>query len=367
MELKTTPLNARHHDLKARMAPFAGYEMPISYDAYTGGMMKEHLAVRESAGMFDVSHMGEFWVRGPQATAFLNHLCTRPFDTTPPQKAQYCMILNEDGFILDDIIVYKWSPEAYWVVVNAANIQKDYNHFIKEAAAFKVTVEDVSPQTALIAIQGPRAVEIISSLVSGSKDLKYYHFFSPQKDWIVARTGYTGEDGFEIFLPNSAAVELWQELEKRDVTPIGLGARDTLRLEVGFPLYGHELSETLRPLETFAAFAMDPTSDFLGAPKARLSPRFKPVALRTDGPKPIRADDKIFVGDKAVGVVTSGSMSPLKRCGMALGLVEISKLPPSNSEGPTFMLESGGKRRESFSQDLPFVTTARVKGRKPKG
>ena len=364
MELLRTPLYERHIALHARMAPFAGYDMPISYDSPAGGMLKEHLAVRQEVGMFDVSHMGEFWIRGSEATAFLSYLCTRSFEKLADGRAQYCLLLNEQGTIIDDIIVYRFNAETYWMVVNASNIDKDFNHVKKTASGFKVEVENVSASTALIALQGPKAVEIISKFLPEAPQLKYYHFGVSKKQWIYGRTGYTGEDGFEIFLPPSDALELWVSFEKMGILPIGLGARDTLRLEVGFPLYGHELSDQLLPLETFSAFAVDLTKNFLGAEKARAKPRHKPVALVGSNPKPMRADESVYWGDKKVGIVTSGSTSPIKKLGIALALIDATACETVKN-GDIFMLESAGKQREAVVTTLPFVATSRVKGSKP--
>ena len=359
--LRKTPLHAEHIALQARMAPFAGFDMPISYDQVTGGMAKEHLAVRQSAGMFDVSHMGEFWITGPQATEFLNHVCTRPFSHTANNKAQYCLLLNDSGTIVDDIIVYKFDPQLYWMVVNAANVSKDWAHLQSHKGSFDVRLTDVSDQTALIAVQGPRAVEIVDSIIPRAKDLKYYAFFQPQPNWIVARTGYTGEDGFEIFLPSNLAVDLWRHLKAAGVTPIGLGARDTLRLEVGFPLYGHELDDTLKPQETFAGFAVDKNHSFIGASAARQTPRYIPVSIETDNAKPIRAGDKLLLNGQEIGWVTSGSMSPVKKLGIGLGLVRAQVI--ADQKPTIFVLESAGKQREARAQSLPFVPTARVKAK----
>jgi aminomethyltransferase len=362
--LKKTPLHSRHIELNARMAPFAGWDMPISYDSATGGMLKEHLAVRQDVGIFDVSHMGEFWIRGPEATAYLTKICTRPFENLPNGKAQYCLLLKEDGTIVDDIIVYRLNAETYWMVVNASNIEKDFNHIKKYAPSFNVQLEDVSEKTALIAIQGPRAVAMMADIFPEATELKYYHFSQPKTGWIVGRTGYTGEDGFEVFLPVSQAVEFWMRLEGKGATPIGLGARDTLRLEVGFPLYGHELTEELRPMETFSAFATNLNSSFIGVEKARLAPRYRPVAVSSPSPKPMRQGEILFYKGKKVGILTSGSTSPVKRVGIGLALIDLSQIDASFENALTFMLESGGKQREAVLTTTPFVTTPRVQGGK---
>jgi aminomethyltransferase len=362
MSLKTTPLHKKHIELKAKMAAFAGYDMPLSYDAKTGGTRKEHIGTRQQLGIFDVSHMGEFWVRGERATEFLSYVCTRPFFKATPGKAQYCLLLNEEGTIIDDIIVYKVDDQNYWMVVNAANVEKDFKHIKLYAEKYGVSVEDVSEETALIAIQGPKAIEVMAQIVPGCEKLKYYRFMQTKDEWIVARTGYTGEDGVEVFLPANQAEALWDKLISYDAIPVGLAARDTLRLEVGFPLYGHELSDELRPNETFASFAVSQKSEFLGASEARKEARYLPIAVSNPLPKPMRAGESLYLGDKKVGVLTSGSISPLKKQGVGLALLELKELPDGLEKGMIFMLESAGKRREAVLTDLPFVETARVKG-----
>jgi aminomethyltransferase len=254
------------------------------------------------------------------------------------------------------------NAETYWVVVNAANINKDFNHLKAQTGNFKVTLEDVSPETGLLALQGPRAVEVARKLFPEALDLKYYRFLKNDAGWIIARTGYTGEDGFEIFLPSKDAARLWESFEREDVWPIGLGARDTLRLEVGFSLYGHELSDELFPLETFSAFAVDRDHRFLGAEKALQKPRYLPIALVGSTPKPMRADETILWEGVRVGKLTSGSTAPLLRQGIGLGLVDAAKVPNPLPKDAVFLLESGGKSREAVLTKTPFVSTARVKG-----
>jgi aminomethyltransferase len=340
--------------------------MPISYDSFSGGMMKEHQLVRQHAGIFDVSHMGEFLISGSGAAAFLNYALTRPVDSLAEGRAQYALLLNSQGMILDDVIVYKLAADRFWLVVNASNRLKDWNHLQTFASKFQVTLTDVSDDTALIAVQGPEAVGVVNRLYSGSEGLKYYGFMGVPEKAIVARTGYTGEDGFEVFLPAKDAMSLWQRLLNEGVKPIGLGARDTLRLEVGFPLYGHELTEELRPQETWAQFAVAKEPQCLGAQALTLPARYRPVAVSTDNPKPIREGDSLWVDDLQVGWITSGSTSPMIRKGMALGLLRLDALQKLSEKPEVFMLESAGKRRQSFVQSLPFVATPRVKAAKAK-
>ena len=364
VDLKKTPLHFDHLAKSARMAEFAGYDMPISYDQITGGMKAEHLLVRENAGMFDVSHMGEFWIEGSDATKFLNHACTRSFDKLSEGKAQYCLLLSESGAILDDIIVYKFNSEKYWMVVNASNLQKDFNHLKKLSTGYKnLALRDVSETTALIALQGPQAENLMNSLGFQVRELKYYHFITTDKNWIIGRTGYTGEDGFEIFLPPSEAPDLWRALEQKSVLPIGLGARDSLRLEVGFPLYGHELGEDLLAHETLSAFAIGADHNCLGSRSFEKPPRYIPGGFTGVTPKPLRAGEKVFLNDIEVGWLSSGSYSPQRKQGIGLGFLKLEKLPKKPLEELIFMLESGPKRREVKWELPPFVETRRAKKR----
>lgn len=359
MSLKTTALHSEHLRLDGRMVEFAGFEMPISFDRYSGGMRAEHLEVRQNSGIFDVSHMGEFWIRGDRATDFLSRATTRNFEKVKPGRAVYSLLLRPDGGILDDIIVYYFEPGLYWAVVNASNIDKDFKHLNALASEYSVEVENVSDDWALIALQGPKASEQIKSLSSKASELKYYSFLHAENENIIARTGYTGEDGFEIFCHTDKASSIWKNFLDQGVKPIGLGARDTLRMEVGFPLYGQELREDLRPQETFSAFAVRNSGEFIG--KTEKAPRFKPTAFLAPNPKPMRAHEKLFYKGEEVGELTSGSSSPSLKRGMGLGLLEVSKLETKIEDGMSFELESSGRRREVFSTSLPFVETARAK------
>lgn len=340
------------------MLPFAGYEMPISYDSYSGGMIQEHLKVRQSVGIFDVSHMGEFLIEGPDAISFLTYMTTRDFSTSKDGKAYYCLLLQEAGGIVDDILVYRFNSESFWLVVNASNIEKDWKHLLAHTPNFKIKMTDLSSDLALIAIQGPKAVDLVNSIFPGASELRYYSFKSFDSGHILSRTGYTGEDGFEVFVPASGALELWKKFLDLQVSPIGLGARDTLRLEAGFPLYGQELREDLLPQESLSAFAVRNSTSFLGSSACKKPPRWKPVALLGETPKPMRSGEKIFFQGRQVGELTSGSTSPILRKGIGLGLIEASCPLEFQS---IFMLESAGKQREAKLVLLPFVESMRVK------
>lgn len=341
--------------------------MPISYDSVSGGMLKEHLCVRENVGLFDVSHMGEFFISGPQAAEFLDFVCTRPMSSLKEGRARYALLLNEDGFILDDIIVYRLKSELFMMVVNASNIDKDFAHLESIMGGYQCEIHNRSLEYALIAVQGPKAFELYSQLgLQGRvEDLPYYGFFEPSQGYLVARTGYTGEDGYEIFLSHTAAAEIWEKAVESGAKPIGLGARDTLRMEVGFPLYGHELSEELYPHETLASFAVSskPEATFLGHQFRSRPARYFAAGILGDSPRPLREGEKLICGDREIGRLTSGSMSPLLRRGMGLALIEKSFESQTGSQEAEIFLESNGKRRKAQFQILPFVETARVKRR----
>lgn len=353
--VKTTPLYEQHLSHSARMVPFGGYEMPLVYQNHKGGTKAEHLRVRESLGMFDVSHMGEFEISGSEATSFINWISTRQFETSENGRVRYGLMLNEKGGILDDILIYQFHSEKYWLVVNAATRFKDWKHLQEQAQDFSVTLSDVSEKTALIAVQGPRARESVVEIYPSLRELKRFRFVEEPNLGLASRTGYTGEDGFEIFLPAKKAPALWKELLKRDVWPIGLGARDTLRMEAGMPLYGQDLYEELRPHESLSAFAARRTTGFLGAQALEEAPRYRAVGLVGNSPKPFRAGEKLFYGKKCCGFLTSGSYSPCLHKGMGLAVLERSEETDQLAEGEVFVLESQKKPREAILKDPPLV------------
>jgi aminomethyltransferase len=323
--LKRTPLYAEHLKLNARMVPFAGWDMPVQYQS----ILQEHRAVRESAGMFDVSHMGEFRVSGPRAADFLQQLTPNDVSTLAPGGSQYSCLLREDGGIIDDIFIYRLD-DGFLVVVNAANIEKADAWF----AAHRLPgadVANVSAETALIAVQGPLAVRAAQPLVEG--DLATLPRRGVRPDVVagvralVARTGYTGEDGLEIFVPAGRAVGVWRALLERAALPIqpaGLGARDTLRLEAGNLLYGHDMDETVNPIEAGLNFIVKlDKGPFLG--------RDALIRTREEGPRKRlvgfemvergvpRSEFPVERDQRVVGRVTSGSYAPTldKNIGMA--------------------------------------------------
>ena len=249
--LKITCLYGRHVALNAKMSPFAGFMMPIQYS----GITEEHVAVRTKVGMFDVSHMGEVFISGPDSERFVNHIFTNDVRGLAPGKILYGMMLYPTGGVVDDLLVYKeFAPDSFLLVVNASNIDKDYDWMVGNSAGFDVRVDNASDEWGQIAVQGPLSEKVVTEVlgISGASALGFYEFFD--SEWkgsrmIVSRTGYTGEDGFEIYASHESIIELWDILLEAGVTPCGLGCRDTLRFEAGLPLYGDELSADISPVE----------------------------------------------------------------------------------------------------------------------
>ena len=329
MELKT-PLYDIHVAEGGKIVPFAGYFLPVQYGS---GVIKEHMAVREACGMFDVSHMGEIMFTGETALASLNHIMTNDFTDMPIGKVRYSLMCNENGGCVDDLIVYKFGENEYFVVVNAANKDKDYAH-IKKNILPGTVAEDISDTLAEIALQGPKAPEILAELCDGEQIPKGYYTVVKSAvvagfDCIVSRTGYTGELGYEIFTANENAPALWNALrkagEKYGLIPCGLGARDTLRLEAGMPLYGHETSEEISPLEADLGFGVKlGKEEFIGrqALLEKGEPEIIRIGLEVTGRGIVREHQDIFAGDKKIGVTTSGTHCPYIGKPVAMALVD---------------------------------------------
>ncbi len=313
--LKRTPFYARHTALGAKMVPFAGYEMPIQYE----GIMAEHRAVRGGVGVFDVSHMGEIRLRGPGARAYANRLVTNQVDAIPDGKAVYTPMCLETGGIVDDLLVYAAGADRL-LVVNAANFGKDLA-WVREHAPRDVEVVDENEETAQLAVQGPRAEDVVARLYGErAKGLEFYTFFEEGEgeSWtLVSRTGYTGEDGFEIYVKASRALETWDRVFEAGrpalIRPIGLGARDTLRLEMGYCLYGNDIDETTNPLEAGLGWTVRlEKPSFIGrealVEAEREGSARKLVGLVLDGERIARHGAEVLDQGREVGRVTSGSM-----------------------------------------------------------
>ena len=335
--LKRTPLYEIHHALGARMVPFAGYEMPIQYT----GIVAEHRAVREDAGVFDLSHMGEFYFEGPKAQAAVDKLVSSDIAGLEVGEARYGLLCNEGGTIVDDVIVYRIGPDQLLMVVNAANIEKDQKH-VRRYLPKGVGFEDRSGDTALIAVQGPRAADIVGN-VAGNSVVALPPFgvkstLAAGAEALIARTGYTGEDGFEVFVTNPDAVRVWQALMTAGagsrgevLTPIGLGARDTLRLEARFSLYGNDIDETTGPIEAGLGWTCKLDKEFIGRDKIAKQkadgPKRKIAGLVVEGGV-ARHDHDVVADGKPVGKVTSGTYGPTVAQNIALAYVptELSKV-----------------------------------------
>jgi aminomethyltransferase len=355
--LKRTALNAIHAARGAKMVPFAGYEMPVQYPT---GITEEHRAVRERVGLFDVSHMGEFIVRGPGAIDFVNHVTTNDVAGLAVGQVQYSTILNDRGTIEDDCLVYRFDDHLM-MVVNASNIAKDFDHIARYKSGFDCTLEDVSDDVALLALQGPNAQAVLSRHTDIDLDaIKYYWFtvgtVAGIRDVIVSRTGYTGEDGFELYFDPAHAEHVWRELMARgDVTPAGLGCRDSLRLEMGMALYGNDIDDTVTPLEANLQWLVKlAKGDFVGrdvlvAQKERGIPR-KLVGFTSSERAFPRHGYPVFYDNTPSGVVTSGTMSPT--LGTAIGMCY---LPTAGArEGSALEVEIRGKRVPATVVKTPF-------------
>lgn len=329
MALKRTPLNATHRRAGAKMVEFAGWDMPVQYR----GVIEEHLAVRSKAGLFDVSHMGEIEVRGAGALEFCQRLTANDAGRLQLFQAQYSFLLNERGGVVDDIIIYRVKPEAYFICVNASNIEKDFTWLVSQAGG-AVEVENQSALYAQLALQGPAAPAILQPLVAQPlAALKPFHFFFADVAAIrcmVARTGYTGEPGYELYCHNDAAERLWDSLmdagKAHGLTAVGLGARDTLRLEKAYPLYGHELDDSTTPIEAGLDWVVKLTKpSFLGRDRLVQQKHHgvarKLVGLEALEPGIPRGGYGVFKNGVRIGAITSGTKSPSLGKAIALAYV----------------------------------------------
>lgn len=341
--MKKTPLKERHLALNARMVDYAGWEMPVQYK----GIAEEVMAVREKVGMFDVSHMGEILVCGEGSGEFLNWLLSR--DVTGKQKDQitYAILCNEDGGTVDDLLVYEMDEECYMLVVNAANKDKDVLHINDSFATYRkkypdrdedIKIIDDSAHYGQIAVQGPESLDVMLDLAEKLglntkekkqlQDLKRYRQIQVDKPgferkMIISRTGYTGENGYEIYLPAELTGEVWDLLYDYGVSPAGLGSRDSLRLEAGLPLYGHEMGEDITPLEGDMGFFVDFNREFQGGEQMKARSTRKRIALVSEGRAIPRDGYPVFFNDEEVGVISSGSFSPTLGKGIAFALVNV--------------------------------------------
>jgi aminomethyltransferase len=356
--LKRTPLYDIHTSLGARMVPFAGWEMPVQYPT---GITAEHKAVRTGVGLFDVSHMGEFIVRGERALEFCNYMVSNDVSRLAEGQAQYAGLLNERGTFVDDLLVYRFE-DRLMLVVNASNAAKDFAHILPYAERFGVELEDVSDDMALLALQGPEAERVLQPLTPADlAGIRFYHSVEDTvagvPDVLISRTGYTGEAGFELYLPADRAVEVWQAIVRdASVVPCGLGARDTLRLEAGLLLYGNDMDDTVTPLEAGLGWTVKlQKGDFVGR-EALVAQKEAGVQRRLVGftfeERAIaRSGYPVFAPDGSPsGTVCSGTMSPT--LGIPIGTCYLPA--GSTDEGTRFEVEVRGKRVPAVVRRTPF-------------
>jgi aminomethyltransferase len=348
-----TPLHGEHLALGARMVPFAGWEMPVQYT----GVIEEHNAVRQRAGMFDVSHMGRYEVHGPDAARFLRYICTWDMTRLAPGEGHYAAACNEAGGILDDVYVFALDPERYLIVVNASNAPKMKAWMEQHIAAFDAKLIDRHESTAMIAVQGPEAIERMGGdFVRSIKPRRCAETAWRGQTLFASRTGYTGEDGLELVVEARAGPDLWRELIEAGVTPVGLGARDTLRLEAALLLYGNDMDEDTNPFEVNLDWVVtfDDDADFLGRAalqhieKARVERTL--VCIRALDRGVMRHGCAISHDGESVGVVTSGTFSPTLSVSIGMAFVP----PALAAEGTRLDIDVRGRKLPAEVVPRPF-------------
>jgi aminomethyltransferase len=358
--LKKTPLNEVHRALGGKMVDFGGWDMPVQY---TAGVIAEHMATREKAGLFDVSHMGEIWVEGEDAIRFVNRITTNDVTKLVDGQAQYSALTNEKGGVVDDLLVYRFDVDKLLLVVNASTTDKDWAWITSQKRDENITLTNASADYCQIAVQGPRALEIAQKFTDVNlAEIKYYHFTVDKFDGvdaIISRTGYTGEDGFEIYADKDEAVRLWNDLLEAGaefgILPAGLAARNTLRLESAMSLYGHELADDISPLEAGLGWICKPgKGDFVGRePLVKLKEeglKRKLVGFEMIDKGIARDEMDVYVGDEKVGVVTSASPAPYlkKNIGLAFVPTEFAKT------GQEITIDVRGKKLAARVVPTPF-------------
>ena len=358
--MKTTPFTEKHIALGAKMHEFAGYNMPIEYS----GIIDEHLTVCNGVGVFDVSHMGEFWVKGPHALDFLQKVTSNNVAALVPGKIQYTCFPNEDGGIVDDLLVYQYEPEKYLLVVNASNIEKDWNWCISHNTE-GAELENSSDNMAQLAVQGPKAIQALQLTDINLADIPYYTFkvgeFAGEKNVIISNTGYTGAGGFELYFYPDAAMKIWDAVFEAGaefgIKPIGLGARDTLRLEMGFCLYGNDLDDTTSPIEAglgwitkFVDGKNFTNRSMLEKQKAEGTVRKLVGFEMIDRGIPRHGYELTTAEGDKIGVVTSGTMSPIRKIGIGMGYVK----PEYSKIGTEICIDMRGRKLKAVVVKPPF-------------
>lgn len=358
--MKKTALYDKHVSLGAKIVPFAGFEMPVQYS----GVTEEHFAVREKAGLFDVSHMGQFFIEGAGAKDLLQYVTTNNVDVLENGKAQYSCLPNENGGIVDDLIVYKMDDEKYFVVVNASNIDKDWDH-ISKYNTFDAVMTNASDDMSLLAVQGPKATEILQKLTKTNlSEIPYYNFtvgsVAGVSDVIISNTGYTGSGGFEIYFKNESAEKLWDAIieagSEEGIIPCGLAARDTLRLEKGFCLYGNDIDDTTSPIEAGLGWITKFDKDFISketfAKQKEEGINRKLVGFElTDKGVPRHDYPVVDAEGNIIGKVTSGTQSPMKKVGLGIAYVD----KPYFKIGSEIFIQVRNKNIPAKVVKMPFV------------
>jgi len=350
------------------MVPFGGWEMPLQY----GSILDEVRLVRSRAGLFDLGHMGRFVVHGTDAVALVDRVCTNHCAKIPVGAIRYSLLCREDGYAMDDLLIYRGEDSVH-LVVNASNTAQDLDWILQHVAGFDAVVEDQTQSTSMLALQGPASLEVLAGLVEGFDlaDLKYYRFTEATVCGIqganISRTGYTGENGFELYLPREEGPRVWETIldagAAHGVTPIGLGARDTLRLEAGMPLYGHEIDLEHNPMEAGLAFGIsfDPEKGDYPGREALIAmaenPTRKLVGITTEGPRVPRQGTRILQDGEDVGHVCSGSISPTIQANIASAYVRLG----CENEGTPLQLDIRGRLQPCKVHALPFYSRTRKK------
>ena len=363
--MKSTELTQIHINLGARMAEFAGYNMPISYTSIN----EEHACVRKNVGVFDVSHMGEFLIKGDGALDLVQKVTSNNVKSLAPGKAQYSCFPNEKGGIIDDLIVYCLNPDEFLLVVNASNIQKDWNWICKHNTS-DVTMNNISDNISLLAVQGPKTIKALQSLTDiNLSEIAFYSFkkgdFAGQKDVIISATGYTGSGGFELYIPNTSAKEVWNSVfeagKEHGIQPIGLGARDTLRLEMGYCLYGNDINDNTSPLEAGLGWItkLKTEDSFIGKEQILklkqdgINKKLVPIEAIDKGAIPRNGYELYSLQEEKIGVVTSGTLSPSTK--KAVGLAYVNK--GFTEEGLELFVSVRNKFKKVKISKLPFYNS----------
>lgn len=358
--MNTLALDKIHREAGARMVPFAGYEMPLQYS----GLTDEHIAVRESVGVFDVSHMGEFILRGENVVDLLQKISTNDASKLVPGKVQYSCMPNGEGGIIDDLLIYCLSEDTFMLVVNASNIEKDWQ-WIADHNDMGVEMEDISERTCLLAVQGPKAADALESLTEiDLQNMKYYTFekgvFADTDNVLVSATGYTGSGGFELYFNNEHAETIWKAImeagERFEIKPAGLGARDTLRLEKGFCLYGNDIDDDTSPIEAGLGWITKFSKDFIDADRLKDQKengvKRKLVAFTMIDRGIPRKDYPILDNSgKQIGKVTSGTSSPSLKQGIGMGYVEVDQAKVDTE----IYIEVRNKSLKAVIKKMPLV------------